>query len=378
MKVVNWSAIHTKKEIHWFTFFLRVLSFFYGLAIQCMLALYRTGFLRSKYLPAYVISVGNITTGGTGKTPFVAMLANLAKTHGFKVAILSRGYKGKRSNESLVVSDGEKMMASVNDAGDEPVLLSKKLSAVPVLISKKRYKIGSLAIKLFNPDLLLLDDGYQHISLHRDMNILLIDGKRQFGNRSLLPLGPLREPIEQIKRADIIIITKCTDRHSGADLVDYFQKTFPEKSIFRSGHFPDQIIFPLIGKAYQPNILKEKNVVAFSGIAHPNDFLEMVKSLGANVIHHKAFSDHHFFNDSEIEELVAFKKAFHADFLLTTEKDWIRINGKRSADLDIAFLTIKMRLIPDTDIFFDTIKRRICRSNVKKDASEIKSKHSEA
>ena len=373
MKVVNWSTIHTTREIHWFTFLLRVLSFFYGLAIQCRLVVYKTGLLRSKHLPAYVMSVGNITTGGTGKTPFVAMLAKLAKTHGFRVAILSRGYKGKRSNESLVVSDGEKMVASVNEAGDEPVLLANKLSSVPVLISKKRYKIGSLAIKLFNSDLLLLDDGYQHISLHRDMNILLIDAKRQFGNRSLLPLGPLREPIGEIKRADIIVITKCTERHSGADLVDCFEKTFPAKSIFRSGHFPDQIIFPLFGKAYQPSILKEKSVVAFSGIAHPDDFLEMVKSLGANVIHHKTFSDHHFFSDSEIEELVALKKAFHADFLLTTEKDWTRINGKRSADLDIAFLTIKMKLISDTDIFFDTIKQKICRSNVKKDASEVKS-----
>ena len=117
MKVVNWSTIHTTREIHWFTFLLRVLSFFYGLAIQCRLVVYKTGLLRSKHLPAYVMSVGNITTGGTGKTPFVAMLAKLAKTHGFRVAILSRGYKGKRSNESLVVSDGEKMVASVNEAG---------------------------------------------------------------------------------------------------------------------------------------------------------------------------------------------------------------------------------------------------------------------
>jgi len=149
MKAVNWSTLHTTKEKNLFTFFLRILSFLYGLAIQLRLVAYTIGFLRTNRLPAYVISIGNITTGGTGKTPFVAMLAKWVETHGFRVAILSRGYKGKRSNDSLVVSDGKTVLTSVNDAGDEPVLLAKKLSSVPVLISKKRYKIGSLALKLF-------------------------------------------------------------------------------------------------------------------------------------------------------------------------------------------------------------------------------------
>ena len=363
MKEVNWSTLHATKEMNLFTFFLRILSFLYGLAIQLRLVAYTIGFLRTNRLPAYVISIGNITTGGTGKTPFVAMLAKWVETHGFRVAILSRGYKGKRSNDSLVVSDGKTVLTSVNDAGDEPVLLAKKLSSVPVLISKKRYKIGSLALKLFHSKVLLLDDGYQHISLHRDVNILLIDDKRRFGNRSLLPLGPLREPIEEIKRADIIIITKCTDTYSGDDLVNYFQKNFPVKSIFRSGHFPDQVIFPLAGKTYPPGILTGKNVVAFAGIANPDDFLEMVKSCGASVIHFKAFSDHHYFSNDEIEELVSWKKQSNVDFLLTTEKDWIRIDGKIDADLDIAILTIKIGLISGADTFFNSIKQGIIRSN---------------
>jgi len=371
MNAINWSALHAKSERNLFTFFLRIFSFLYGLAIQLRLVAYTVGFLKTKRLPAHVVCIGNITTGGTGKTPFVAMLAKWAETNGFKVAILSRGYKGKRSNDSLVVSNGKQVLASVDDAGDEPVMLATTLSSVPVLISKKRYKIGSLALKLFNSELLLLDDGYQHISLHRDVNILLVDAKRRFGNRSLLPLGPLREPIEQIKRADIIVITRCTDTHSGGKLVDYFQKNFPVKSIFRSRHFPNQVIFPLAGNTHPPDILKGKNVVVFAGIAHPDDFLETVKSCGANIVHFKAFSDHHFFNNDEIEKLVSCKRRSNADFLLTTEKDWIRIDGKIGPDVDIAILTIKIGLLSGANTFFESIKHGIIRSNVEKNESQI-------
>ncbi len=360
--MVNWSAIHTKRERNLFAFLLWILSFLYSLAIRLRIIAYKVGLLRSKSLPAYVVSIGNITTGGTGKTPIVAMLAEWANKNGFRAAILSRGYKGKRGDDSLIVSDGEKVLASVDVAGDEPFLLAKKLSSTPVLISKKRYRIGSLALKQFRSELLLLDDGYQHLSLYRDLNILLVDCKRQFGNRSLLPLGPLREPVEQIKRADFIIITKYTDENPGDDLFNFLQKHFPGKPIFRSGHFPDQVVFPLVDKAYPPDILSGKNVVAFAGLANPDDFLEMVKSLGANVIHFKTFSDHHSFSRNEIEELASWTERVDVDFLLTTEKDWVRIDGKIGVDLDIAILTIKVELLSDRDTFFDTIRRGILRS----------------
>ena len=363
MNALNWSALHAKRQKNILTFFLRIISFIYGLAIQLRLLAYKIGFLRIKSVPTYVVSIGNITTGGTGKTPFVAMLAEWAGENGFSAAILSRGYKGKRSHDYLVVSDGKKILASVDDSGDEPYLLAKKLSSVPVLISKKRYRIGYLALRLFHPDLLLLDDGYQHLSLSRDLNILLLDAKRQFGNGSLLPLGPLREPVEHIKRADLIVITKCTVEHPGDGLVDFLQQNFPGKPIFRSGHFPDQVLFPLADKVYPPGILSGKNVVAFAGLANPEDFLEMVKGLGAHVIHFKAFSDHHPFSENDIEELASWKRRSDIDFLLTTEKDWVRIDGKISVDLDIAILTIKIELIYGRETFFDIIRQGIIRSN---------------
>jgi tetraacyldisaccharide 4'-kinase len=364
MNAINWSNLHIKNEKNLFTFFLRILSFLYSFAVQCRLAAYKTGFLSAKHLPAHVISVGNITTGGTGKTPFVVMLAQWAGTHGFKVAILSRGYKRKKNADSLVVSDGKESVASVDNAGDEPVMLAKKLTSVPILVSKKRFKIGSLAIRLFNSELILLDDGYQHLSLHRDVNILLVDAKKGFGNKSLLPLGPLREPVEQVKRADMIIITRCINKHTGGKLVGYFQKNFPAKSIFRSRHFPDKVIFPFAHKIHSPDILTGKNVVVFAGIANPDYFLETVESCGAHVIHFQTFPDHHFFSNHEIKELASWEKIPNVDFLLTTEKDWVRIETKIGADLNIAILTIKMELISGANSFFESIEHGILRTNV--------------
>lgn len=364
MKTPNWSDIHAKRQRNAITFFLWIISFIYGLIIQLRIVFYNMGLLRTKSLSAYVVSIGNITSGGTGKTPFVAMLAEWADKNGFRAAILSRGYKGRQSHNYLVVSDGKKLLASFDDAGDEPFLLAKKLPSVPVLISKKRCRIGYLALRKFNSELLLLDDGYQHLSLNRNLNILLLDAKRQFGNGSLLPLGPLREPVEQIKRADLIIITKCTDEYPGDNLVNFLKRNLPGRPIFRSGYFPEQVIFPLVGKTYQPNILFGKNVVAFAGLANPGDFLEMIRNLGAHIIHFKAFSDHHPFSKEEIEELVSWKRKLDADFLLTTEKDWVRIDGKFGIDLDIGILTIKMRLLSGRDAFFDIVEQGIIRSNM--------------
>jgi len=370
MNRVNWSTIHEKKQRNVFTFFLKTVSIVYGIAVRLRLIGYKVGLLRIKSLPTYIVSVGNITVGGTGKTPFVAMLAEWADENGIKTAILSRGYKGKTSQDFCVVSDGAEVLATSDDAGDEAVLLAKRVSSIPVLISKKRYLIGNLALRQFNPELLLLDDGYQHISLHRDLNILLLDAKRQFGNGWLLPRGPLREPLEGMKRADLIVITKCAVECNGNDMVDFLLKNFPGKPIFRSGHLADQVIFPLNGRIYPPDFLSGKKVVAFAGLAHPDDFLDMVNSLGAHVIHFKAFSDHHSFTQGEIEELASWEKSSEFDFLLTTEKDWVRIDDRLDVGADIAVLTIKARLLSDSDTFFDIIKEGIRNSGMKKDEGQ--------
>jgi tetraacyldisaccharide 4'-kinase len=362
MKSFDWSNIHERKKVSAFTALLTILSFIYGLGVRLRLVAYRIGALKTRSLSACILSIGNMTVGGTGKTPFVAMLAGWADRRGSKAAILSRGYKGKRTTDSIVVSDGTRVLASVDEVGDESLLLAKKLSSIPVLVSKKRCAAGDLAIRRFGSEILLLDDGYQHLSLHRDLNILLIDAKREFGNGFLLPRGPLREPLEEIRRSDLIVITKCTTDCTGDSLDSLLQRKFPGKPVYRSRHLPDQIVFPVSGETYSPEFVASKKLVAFTGLAHPGDFLEMLESLGAQVAHFEAFPDHHLFSQHEFKNLVSRKKALGADFLLTTEKDWVRIDGRVKVDVDIAVLKIRVGLLSDSDAFFEMIMKGIERS----------------
>jgi len=359
MNNIAWSALHQKREVNLLSPLLWILSLLYSAAVRLRLLAYRTGLLKAKSLPAFVVSIGNITTGGTGKTPFVAMLSRWAGHNGFRTAILSRGYKGKSKQQSLVVSDGQGLISSVHAGGDEPILLAKKLPSTPVLISKDRFTIGDMALRRFNSELLLLDDGYQHLSLHRDLNVLLVDAHRQFGNGWLLPLGPLREPRKAIGRADLIIITRCSERDRGDDLAEFLRETAPGKPVLRSSHVPDEVVFPYTGETYPPQILAGKNVMAFAGIAHPADFFEMVTGLGAHVVEFEGHPDHHFFDESDIQALEAWNRRPEVDFLLTTEKDWVRIDETRGGGLNIAVLTIKIELLEGSNVLFDIIERGI-------------------
>ncbi len=371
MKSFHWSNIHESKKLSVVTALLTMLSFIYGLGVRLRLIAYSIGALKARSLSARIVSIGNITVGGTGKTPFVAMLAEWANRRGLKAAILSRGYKGKRISGSIVVSDGMEVLASVDEVGDEPVLLARKLSSIPVLVSKRRQAAGDLAVRQFGSEVLFLDDGYQHLSLRRDLDILLIDARRQFGNGFLLPRGPLREPLEQIRRADLIVITKCTTDCTGDSLEDFLRSNFPDKPIYRSAHLPDRIVFPVLGETYSPDFMALKKLVVFAGLAYPADFLLTVESLGARVVHFEAFPDHHLFAQRELGNLVSRKKSLGADFLLTTEKDWVRIDGRVQVGVDIAVLKVKTGLLSESDSFFEMIMKGIERSSLKGNEGKI-------
>jgi len=343
--------------------FLGFCSLCYSAAVRLRLMAYRRGLLKTKSLPAFVVSIGNITAGGTGKTPFVAMLGDWASRHEFSTAILSRGYKRKKSiHESLVVSDGKGDISSVYDAGDEPILLARKLPSTPVLISKDRYAIGDMAIRRFGSELLLLDDGYQHLGLKRDLNVLLIDMKRRFGNKSLLPLGPLREPCESIQRADLVVITRYSNDYRGNEFIDCVKKMVPGKPVFHSRHLPDKLLFPHTGEVHPPQILMGKHVMAFAGIAYTDDFLEMITALGAQVTGFKEYPDHYAYKGSDFEELASWSRGSEVDFLLTTEKDWVRIEQTVGSRLNIGVLAITMEILEKDDGLFDIIKQGIQQS----------------
>lgn len=344
----DWSRIHETGEFHLYTLPLAFLSFLYGIGVRARNISIKN---KGKRLPGFVLSIGNITVGGTGKTPAAIMLAGWAKSQGYNVAILSRGYGGKYQKDAEVVSDGKDILLTPEISGDEPWLIASALKDVPVIVSRTRYLAGLKAKNAFNCNFFILDDGFQHIHLKRDMDIVLADAKRPFGNGHLLPWGPLREPLSGLKRADAVLFTRSRLLNP-----EKYKNSFFDKPLFTGEHVPDKIIFPSREKEFDLSYLNGKRVIAFSGIARPESFKESLLNLGADILSFRAFGDHYPFSKKDIEKLMKEKEALNGEFLITTEKDWVRLM-ELAIDIDsLACLTITFVITNGKDELFNIIK----------------------
>ncbi len=300
-------------------------------------------FYAKKFENIKIISIGNITVGGTGKTPAIIFLAHLLQKKGYQTAILSRGYRGRLSGEGAILSDGKKILSTVDQCGDEPYMIAENLKGIPVGIGKNRYKIGSRLKKLFNISIFLLDDGFQHYKLSRDIDILLIDSLNPFGNRRLIPRGILREPISEIKRADIILISKSNfiDQEEKQALKNKISKISNDPSIFWGEHRPIQL-HPLFSANSTLNsgikkldFIKGKKVWVISGIADPTSFHRMLIDLGSVELNKIIYRDHHIYNFKNIQSIAStIQKSFsdtdkqkwmRETLVVTTEKDSIKL-----------------------------------------------------
>jgi tetraacyldisaccharide 4'-kinase len=350
---MDWSKIHEQSRLTPASLLLAVLSFFYGLGLKLKVRMAPAG----KSLPGFVVSVGNLTVGGTGKTPAALMIAQWALDEGYKPAILSRGYGGNTKKSVLEVSDGRAVLCTPVESGDEPYLLAKKLKGVPVIISKSRYNAGLLAHEKHGTDFFILDDGFQHIGLERNLDLVLLDSTRPFGNMHLLPWGPLREPVDHLERADVFILTR-----SGEDstfmVMDFLKKRFTGKPLFRSRHLPERVVFPRSWKTYGPAFLLGRRVAAFCGIAKPDQFKDTLTKLGAEIPSFKAFPDHHLYTRAEIEEMILMS-AKAADYLITTEKDWVRIENLGIHEDKLCYLTVKFELLAEREVFFNLFSMKM-------------------
>jgi tetraacyldisaccharide 4'-kinase len=359
----DWAKIHEKRKISVFSLPLIFFSCLYGLGVGL-----RNKSLKNKIkdeLPGIVVSVGNITAGGTGKTPAVRMLAEWAKAEKFHPAILSRGYGGNYKSKVLVVSDKNGIKTGPVEAGDEPCLLAEGLPGVPVVVSKSRYHAGQLAHEKFGTDFFILDDGFQHITLKRDFDLVLIDAHNPFGNGRLLPWGPLREPVGQLIRADAIIFTRAGKINSGDNPVSITEDICPGLPQFFGDHLPGNVIFPFKDQVSPPDFLKGKSVAAFAGIARPEAFKKTLMALGINLVYFKSFSDHHTFGLDDLKMLMDEKQRLGAEYLLATEKDWIKLKNIVFEYPDFAYLTIKFSLLKEENRFFNMLRERINRSSGK-------------
>lgn len=355
----DWSRIHQTDSFGVWSLPLAACALPYGFGSRLRPWLYGRDLLKSKSLPGFVVSVGNITVGGTGKTPAVAMLAQWAQNKGYRTVILSRGYGGTYHDRVLEVSDGKHIKAGPLEAGDEPCLLAKRLPTVPLIVSRKRYHAGRFAHKKFASDFFILDDGFQHLNLKRDLDLVLMDASNPFGNGHLLPWGPLREPISQLVRADAFILTRTADHDHNA--LKFLNMKFSKTPVFSADHLPSKVVFPHSNEVHEPGYIKGQPVLAFAGIAHPEEFSKTLTRLGADIVYFKGFQDHYPFTREDLRTLIRIKKRMGARYLLTTEKDWTRINGLDLTSPEIAYLGIEFKLLSDYDKFFDLIEDRIRR-----------------
>ena len=304
---------------------LTLLSFLYSLAVRLRVFFYRQGIYRSRSLPCRVISVGNLTLGGTGKTPFVILLAEMIRRRGYRTAILSRGYKGKYEGPSAVVSDGDRILMDPLQAGDEPCLLARKLKGVPVIVGRERWVAGRLAIDRFRTEVIILDDGFQHLALNRDLNFLLLDSLSPFGNGSLFPRGELREPLSQIRRADALVLTKGGMDDIIINLGKRFMNLSEGRPVFRVRYEPEEIRVWGQEKVLPCLNLKKKRILAFSGLARPESFEKTLRDLGADIVQVETFPDHYTYEGKDLERLKEKALRAGAEAMVTTEKDMVRI-----------------------------------------------------
>lgn len=323
---------------------LALASLGYGAAARLRNAAYTHGVLPVHRLPCRVLCVGNLTVGGTGKTPAVMTLARRLVEAGSKVAVLLRGYGGTEG-AVRVVSDGRQVLLDWRRAGDEAILLAQRLPGVPVVIGGDRVAAGRLLLGKFGPDTILLDDGFQHRRLHRDLDLVLLDATDPFGGDRLLPRGRLREPIASLRRAHAVLVTRTDQVEDQEALRRRLEISAPGIPLAWTIHNASRVTDLCSGREQPPASLRGTTVFAVSGIANPESFEWTLRRLGATVAGGLAFSDHHPFTRDDRTRMLREARRAGATCIVTTEKDAVRLAGEPPADFPVLALGIDLRFI---------------------------------
>ena len=336
----------------------------YEIALRFRVAAYETGYITPRRLSASVVSIGNITLGGTGKTPLAEYIARYLRDEDFSVAILSRGYKRRSSgiktlnipsdrlNDANVADPRsrtglnvkENLKASHFEYGDEPVMLARALPEIPIIINNDRYEAGRLAEKETRAEVLVLDDGYQHLRLARDLNILVVDATDPFGDFEVFPLGRLREPLYGLKRADAIIITRANRAFDQAQLTRILKYSCGDKTpvlyfytdIVRLRHLSS-------GIKYDAEQFRGWNSALLCGIGNPDAFAEDVLEAGISIVSKNFFRDHHAYTQEEFDRVSKDSRIDGAEILITTEKDAVKLEGLVERELPIYVAEIEVK-----------------------------------
>lgn len=317
----------------------------YRLGHAARKALYGWGLLMCRDLDACVISVGNLTAGGTGKTPFVVWLGQWLQEHGVRVAILSRGYGQKsRGGES-----------------DETLLFRQRLPEVPHLVGADRYANGLRAIAEHKAECLVLDDGFQHVAVGRDLDIVLVDALLPFGYGHLLPRGLLREPLEGLRRADLVVLTRCNlaPEAEVGSVALRVSELAPGCPIVRSEHRPTSFRRHGTREVRPLAWVQGRKVFAFSALGNPEAFPRTLRALGAEVLHHEPFRDHHLYTSGELAALARQAERAGAEAVVTTEKDAVKIAAFPTNGPPLDVLTIEFAVLSGRDVLVEAVERAL-------------------
>ena len=339
----------TTFEKKWPNALLLPFSLIYAAIIHLRNWLYDNDILSRTSVPCKVISIGNLTVGGTGKTPTVAMVAEEMSRNQFSVCVVSRGYK-RTTKGTLLVSNGTDVLAGADECGDEPFLLARSLNGIPVIVDENRVRGAQYAIQTFCPDVILLDDAFQHRRINRDVDVVLVDASAGFGNKWLLPAGPLREPLRALRRASVIIFTRVEQNLKLPALKELIARS-SSAPICAANHIP-VVIKDLDGREISIEAIKGRKVFAFCGIGKPASFFSLLEQLGAELIDVRIFKDHHPYSAEDKKNLVGAAREGGAEMLITTEKDRVRLSPEYFS-LPLWTLKIKMVLQYGADEFWN-------------------------
>ena len=294
----------------------------YGVVARLRALLYDWGWFAQRRLPVPVLSVGNLTLGGTGKTPVVIVLADWLLAQGKRVAILSRGYRRTSTEPYLLVSNGERLLVGPGEAGDEPFLMAQRCPKAIVAVGADRYELGDWVLSRFRVDCLVLDDGFQHLGLYRDVNLLLVDATDAEGLGALVPSGRLREPLQAAARATAIVVTRADVPAQVTQVCHRLQATLgtmpdPIQVVFR----PESLVSVVTGASQALSWSKGKTALLCSGVGHAGSFRSLVERMGITILGEVAYADHHDYTSHDVERLRTRAAELQAELIVTTEKD---------------------------------------------------------
>jgi tetraacyldisaccharide 4'-kinase len=313
-------------------------------------SLYAAGLLRTARAEAPVLSVGNLAVGGAGKTPAALALAGRLAGRGRRVALLSRGY-GARRSDARVVSDGRRVLLGADEAGDEPALLARRLPGVAVLCGPRRAEVARLAVDALGADALVLDDGFQHRALHRDLDLVVLDAVDPAGNGRLLPRGPNREGLAALSRANLAWLSRADEAAPAAlDALRARARAATGRSAVEAAYAVSDVLDGALSGSRGPEALRGRRVLLLCALARPDGFRRTLRRLGAEVVGERIFRDHHAFTAAELRDVLAAAERAGAELVATTEKDAVRLPPELARDPRWAVVRIEARITAGAEV----------------------------